>query len=279
MEKYPGIELAETYNATIYPAMLFIDGNEEVIHRGCGAMDAGEFLKLGRAVNSDRNLKTYNQRFAEGEEESEFLLEYLGLMEESCLNVESFANVLLNETKTEDLNGESAFSIIEGYQWDIYSREFQHLIANKELFEKSIGKKRVHDKILNTYLVQYQEIYEAEELHLFGMRALLNEVNNTLFSGSDTLLVMMNLHYYEITEDWNLYATYAIDWVGMTSLDDPEELSDLAWKFYLFVESTEKLKIASNWAKLSVDLDPNPSAIDTYASLVYKLGIGERPLN
>lgn len=272
MEKYPGIELGEIYEVAIYPAMLFINKDGNVVHRGCGALETAELLELGKVALGEDNLEVLARKFREGNKEEEFLMEYLTLMEESCLDAEGFATNLLQNTELEELVKEESFMLIESYQWDIFSREFKYLIDNRDRFEEVLGRDRVHDKIFNTYLAQYQEVFEAEELHLFGMRALLSEVKNTTFSGSDTLLTMMNLHYFEILEDWKLYSNYAIDWVGMAGLSDPEELSELAWKFYLFVESKEKLKIAAGWARASVDNDPNPSSIDTYASLLYKLG-------
>ena len=58
----------------------------------------------------------------------------------------------------------------------------------------------------------------------------------------------------------------------MSGTKEVEELNDLAWKFYLFVDDEQKLQIARGWAKEAVDSDPSPSAIDTYASLQFKLG-------
>lgn len=272
MEEYPGIELGETYSVSIYPAMLFVNGKEEVVHRGCGALEAAELLELGKAAIGTKNLKTLREQFEAGARDGDLLIDYLSLMEEGCLDAEGFATGLLKEMKVEDLLKDEAFMLLEAYQWDIFSREFKHLVDNKELFEEALDRDRVNDKIFNTYLAQYQEVFEAEELHLFGMRALLNEVKGKSFSGSDTLMTMMNLHYYEVLEDWELYSDYAIEWVGMIGLNEPEELSELAWKFYLFVSKKEKLNIAAGWARSSVDIDPNPSSIDTYASLLYKLG-------
>ena len=44
------------------------------------------------------------------------------------------------------------------------------------------------------------------------------------------------------------------------------------WNFYLFIEDRNQLAIASGWAKDAVDKLPNPSVIDTYASIQFKLG-------
>ena len=36
MEGYPGVELAESLSVGVYPSFLFLNGEGEVIHRGCG---------------------------------------------------------------------------------------------------------------------------------------------------------------------------------------------------------------------------------------------------
>lgn len=272
MEEYPGVELTETYDIRIYPAMLFINSKGEIVHRGCGAMDANELLELGNSALGSENLLSQTKIFYEGEYSTDFLLGYLATLEEVCLDAERLAQDLLAKVTLEELTSDHAFVLLESYQWDVFSREFKYLVENKEAFVEVYGSDRIHDKIFNTYLAQYQEVFEAEDLHLFGLKALQNEVGNTTFIGSDTLLAMMNLHYYEITEDWSAYADAAILWVGMTQTEDPEELGDLAWKFYLFVADKAKLQIASNWAKLVVSKEPSPTAIDTYASLLYKQG-------
>jgi thioredoxin-related protein len=272
MEQYPGIGLAEKYQISIYPSLVFLNSDGELLHRGCGAMEANEFLELGRQAMGNGHLNSYQQRFANGERSGDFLIEYLIAMEAGCLNAEGFAQKLLSAIELEDLVNEYTYQLIEEYQWDVYSREFEHLISNQDLFEKAVGKEIIQNKIFNTFLTQYQEIYESEDLHLFGMRAFLKQLENTSFIGSDTLTTMANLHYSEIVEDWNNFSTFASQWVTMSGLDDEEEINELAWKFYLFVDDVEQLRIALEWMRQVVDTNPSPSSIDTYASLTFKLG-------
>ncbi|MEQ8627200.1 DUF255 domain-containing protein [Ekhidna sp.] len=273
MEDYPGVELAEEYTIGVFPSFLFINGNGEVVHRGCGAMDANQFLALAEDALSDTiTLMAMEKRYDAGDRSTDFMLSYLELLEEACLDAERFAAGYLKNVELQDMTKEAPWEVFAAYQWDIYSREFLYLLKNKELFEDSVGQKVVNAKLYDTYLSQYQEIFEAEELHDFGMRALLHSFKDVTFSGSDTLRLMMNLHYSEYTENWPDYADYAVELVGMTNLEDPEQLNELAWKFYLFVDNKNQLEIASTWAQQAVDQQPEPSMIDTYASLQFKLG-------
>lgn len=273
MEDYPGVELSEKYSVAVFPSFLFINGNGELVHRGCGGVDANQFLALAEeALTDSLTLKAMEERYEAGDQSTDFMLAYLELLEESCLDAERFAAGYLKKVELKDLTEETPWEVFAAYQWDIYSREFQYLLKNKELYEENLGQKIVNAKLYDTFLSQYQEIFEAEELHDFGMRALLHSFKDVTFTGSDTLRLMMNLHYSEYTENWSDYADYAVELVGMTNLEDPEQLNELAWKFYLFVDNKNQLEIASSWAQQAVDQQPEPSMIDTYASLQFKLG-------
>lgn len=273
MEDYPGVDLAEQFTVGVYPSFLFVNADNQVEHRGCAGMDAADFLEMGKAaLDHEINLLSFEKKYQAGVDSTNFLLEYLAVLEFVCLDAERFAANYLAFIPEEELISEETWAVMASYQWDIYSREFQHLLNNQKAYEEVINPAGVQAKIYDTYLAQYQEVYEAEELHDFGMRALMNELNKVSFSGVDTLKLMTHLHYAEFTENWEAYADYAIQFVGMMEVEDPEELSELAWKFYLFVEDKKQLEIASGWAKEAVDNLPEPSVIDTYASLLFKLG-------
>ncbi|WP_462251094.1 thioredoxin family protein [Ekhidna sp.] len=273
MEEYPGVELSEEYSIAVFPSFLFINGNGDVIHRGCGAMDATQFLHLGEdALTDSLTLSSFEKKYDEGDRTASFMLNYLGLIEDACLDAERFATNYLKDVELNNLTNETAWEVFAAFQWDLYSREFQYLLENRSTFEDAVGQKLVNAKLYDTYLSQYQEVFESEELHDFGMRALLHSIKNVSFTGSDTLKLMMNLHYSEYVENWDDYADYAIQLVGMNNLEDPEQLNELAWKFYLFVNNKNQLSIAASWAQQAVDKQPEPSMIDTYASLQFKLG-------
>lgn len=273
MEDYPGVELAEQYSVGVFPTFLFINGNGEVVHRGCGAMDAAQFLILGEEALTDSvTLMTMENKYDGGDRSADFMLDYLEMLEDACLDAERFAAGYLKGIELSQLTEDTPWEVFAAYQWDIYSREFQYVLNNKAQFDEQIGGPMVSAKLYDTYLAQYQEVYEAEELHDYGMRALLHSIKEVTFTGADTLKLMMNLHYAEFTENWTEYADYAVELVGMTGVEDPEELNELAWKFYLFVDNKNQLEIASSWAQQAVTKMPEPSIIDTYASLQFKLG-------
>lgn len=55
MERGEGIALARQYSIYVYPTLLFIDGQGNVVHRAEGGLESVGFIELGRAAqNSDK---------------------------------------------------------------------------------------------------------------------------------------------------------------------------------------------------------------------------------
>lgn len=272
VEAYPGLELMELYEIYSLPTLLVMNAAQEVVHRSCGAIEAAELLELGQqALTVDNNLLTFEEDFYSDSAEVNDVLKYLAAREYACLEVEMFVkNYLGDDPHT--LIDEKKWAVFEEYHWDIFSAYFKELVANRSRYEEAYGRQVVEAKLYNMFLAQYQEVYVAEQLHDFGMRALLDAISSLEFDGADTLKAMMAFHYAEVSEDWAAYATEAIRWVVMSGLDDAEELNEIAWKFYLFVDNHTHLEIATAWLRAIIDEQPTPSYIDTYASLLYKQG-------
>ena len=81
MEKGEGLELQKLYNVYVYPTLLFINANGELIHRGVGSMPVADFVSLGKlAVNPEKNLASFNKRFASGTRDADFMYNYLDII-------------------------------------------------------------------------------------------------------------------------------------------------------------------------------------------------------
>jgi hypothetical protein len=55
MEAGEGIDIARLYNVNIYPSLLFINGQGQLVHRAVGALEPGPFIELAKdAQNPDK---------------------------------------------------------------------------------------------------------------------------------------------------------------------------------------------------------------------------------
>ena len=137
MDSYPGLALVEELEITFYPSLLFWDNNE-IIHRACGAIEAGELLKILQKAKSPSNLQQMQKRFEEGNRQITFLRDYLELLDYSCLDAVKTLNKILSESIKEQLML-PIWEIFATYQWDIYSPSFQYVLENRQFLEDSDG--------------------------------------------------------------------------------------------------------------------------------------------
>ena len=273
MEQYPGLELAEKYSVNLYPTLLFINGNGDLVHRGCGAMETDEFIELGKVASSrEETLFALLEKFESGDRTVDLIDKYIDALNNACQDVDAFIEYFFNETVNDSLMLESNWYVFSEYDFDIFGDRFQYLLKNQDKFEETIGEQGVQDKIYDSFMVKYFELARTEDFALFGMQSLIYMASQNEFDRKKELLNFLNFGFGELSENWELYAEGAIGFINPTS-EDAELILDVAWKFYLFVDDGEKLLRALNWTKDVLETqDPNPSIIDTYASLLFKIG-------
>ncbi len=121
-------------------------------------------------------------------------------------------------------------------------------------------------------MIAYYDLTEAEDFALFGIKSLKYLAEQHEFERKEELIDFLNFGYGELTENWKLYAD-GVESFMRPEMEDAEFILDVAWKFYLFIDDKEKILKALNWTKYVLEnYDPQPAAIDTYASLLFKLG-------
>jgi thioredoxin-related protein len=68
MEEGEGIQLSENLGVESYPTLFFIDAEGSVVHKKLGAMDAGNFLELGKiASDPEKQFYTIKKRIVGGD--------------------------------------------------------------------------------------------------------------------------------------------------------------------------------------------------------------------
>ncbi|MEM6967212.1 MAG: thioredoxin family protein [Bacteroidota bacterium] len=84
MEEGIGKDLQKKYNVFFYPTFLFLTADGTLVHRIAGFQSAPKMLNLGKtAVNPDKRLAAFDERFANGDRDPKFLKRYTILKKES----------------------------------------------------------------------------------------------------------------------------------------------------------------------------------------------------
>lgn len=272
MEDFPGIAVAEDLNITSYPALLFINEDGDVIHRGCGALESDELINLGEVALSDRNLSLMQTKYENGDRQLDFLVELSGLLQDACMDKTWIADAYFESTDHKDWMNETSWAMLNLNVSDPYSEPFQYLMSAHDEFALKYGKDTVDTKIYNVLIDQFIGIYEGEDLTLFATQSLKYLLAQVNFKDKSKLNSLAELKTADLKSDWKKYGEYASRVVEEQKVTDPDQLNEFSWKFYLHVTDNQQLEAARGWMKGVLTDYPDATYYDTYASLSYKLG-------
>lgn len=279
MEKGEGIELAKQYEVMCFPNLLFIDGNGNLQHRKAGSMVATDFIKLGmEAQMADKNFAYYKTNFQTNKTNSEFLVKYIQVLDQTCLDTKEAVSIYFSLQKEETLTSAQNWEMIKMYSNNLESHEFIYLIGNKKKFDELYTAKQVNEKI--------DAVCAATLLDLIREKPFdLEKYNNTKariiamnLPGVKKIIFEADLRLAKKNKDWNTYIKLAVENVDVFYSNDADVLNSLAWTFYESVTDTQALTKAEGWAKLATELAPSYANLDTYASVLYKIGKKELAL-
>jgi thioredoxin-related protein len=267
MEKGEGIELAKRYDVEVYPTLLFIDGDGNIVHRTAGYMQPEQFLQLGKdANNPERNLAGMKARYEAGERHPEFLHAYTiaaaGAMDGSHQAI--FETYLESQDDwSKKRNVKYIFEFVESPD----SKAFDFMVANKEPFVDMFGKEMVGNKInriIQSKLYQQGDALSLEEIDALYQKAFPEK--------ADQFSAQFKMNYYRRAKDLPKFAQTAVEYFSKYSSDSANELNNIAWTFFEEVDDKAMLAEAAKWAQRSVELDPQYYNYDTLTAVHYKLG-------
>jgi thiol-disulfide isomerase/thioredoxin len=83
MEKGEGVEIAKLYGVKVYPTLLYINGDGEIMHRAVGGRPATQFIALGKdAQNPEKCFATLNKKYLSGNYDYKFITSYLSMLDD-----------------------------------------------------------------------------------------------------------------------------------------------------------------------------------------------------
>jgi thiol-disulfide isomerase/thioredoxin len=151
MEKGEGPGLRSQYKVTAYPTLLFIAPGGEIIQKKVGAIDAKNFLSLGKQIMKavDKS-EEYAKIYDSGERDPEFILKYI-----KALNIAEKSPLLVSNAY---LKGKSSgfsktdLAIIFESTIETDSRIFELFMDNRSDIENIYGTAAVENKIVEACL-------------------------------------------------------------------------------------------------------------------------------
>lgn len=278
MEKGEGVELARRFGVSAYPTHLYFDANGNLTHRAVGAnvMPAfrDEFIKWGKSAR-DPNTQLYTRlkRFNAGERDAEFLFALALDADEAYMpEAKAVARAYFDLLSDEQLLNPNIWDAVGKLVSDVRSREFQLIVKNREKLGAIHGQSEVDARILGIATAALAEsrrtIETAKKVgKMLGDGLAAARTPEEIVEAAEAYL-----RFYELTEQWDAYATTAVRYIEEGKVDNPSALNAVAWSFYEHVDDRAMLAKAVEWAERAMRLDESYAIADTYAAVLYKSG-------
>jgi thiol-disulfide isomerase/thioredoxin len=274
MEAGEGIDISKQYTITVYPTLLFIDGNGEVIHRSVGAKNTNDFIQLGKdAQIPEKQFGILDKRYKSGERDSKFIETYLSALRTLYLNTNAPLAEYFKTQKEEDLLSRDNWNLMYNFLSDYKTREFNYLLKNSDAFAKKYTIDSVNNKMYNVFIDKCYNYIYAKNVDSTKYLPFKEEIKKLNFARKEELILDADMSYFEKKKDYDNYAKVASDYIDKYQSNNEGILNNISYRFYEVVKDKTMLTKAEEWAKKAYELNPHPSFnMDTYACLLFVNG-------
>lgn len=161
MEKGEGLKLRSDYLVTAYPTLLFINPNGEIIQKKVGALNAKDFLLLGKSAfrNYDRS-ELYSKQYDEGNREITFLQTYVRSLNNAEKSPIKVANDFINNHKGPYTDQE--LLLIYEAAVEVDSKVFEEFLKHYKDISPLVDIQALEDKILKACIVTARKSKEFQ---------------------------------------------------------------------------------------------------------------------
>jgi hypothetical protein len=190
----------------------------------------------------------------------------------TCLSAkEEMAKYFSTQSDKELLNKRNWSLIYENFMnLDVTSREFKYLVQHRDEYEKLYKPEDVTTVITQGYSFALRNL--AREKKQEAYQQLKQEILKMNFKGAESLTLSSDMEIYKLAKDWNNYSKTAVLFIEKYGKDDAGLLNNIAWSFYENISDKAMLEKAAEWSKHSTELHLDYPAMDTYASILFKMG-------
>lgn len=281
MEKGEGVELAKTYGVRVYPTLIFIDSEGDVVHRSAGGKQANELIELGKtALDDTKNLRALNAAYLIDTTNIDNLMAYAKALKVGYDKryVEIIDNFLADKSDDFILTNEG-WQIFNEFVENYSSNEFRFFVDNLQKFEKRFGEKEVDAKMHEIlWFMIFRASRYSDNKKIEEAKKFITEINPPrsirYYHGLADFL------YGQRVSDWELYAQGVFDYLLSQPNVSIAEINRYTKVFYDYVDNEEHLNKMIDLIREAIkDADDiEYSHRKNYASLLYKIGKYEEAL-
>jgi thioredoxin-related protein len=154
--------LRKKFNIISNPTFLFLDKDENIVHRSQGGTK-DLFLTVGKQATGEDNYHNWTKKIAAGDYSTEIVAKYLSVeLPTKFYSEQNFvcpAQTVLDNYFTnipeKEYSLKANWNIINKHVYNTESGVFKYLVANQALFNEKFGKVAVDKKLFEVYYLNW----------------------------------------------------------------------------------------------------------------------------
>jgi thioredoxin-related protein len=269
MEKGEGGKLGQFYDVKAYPTYLFLDSEGNVVHRCCGSMSAAAFIQVATdAITPGRQFVSLRKRYFDGDRDQNFLYQYFDVISKTCTDVGFILDEYFAGQTENNLLSRINWLMINKFQNNQDSREFNFLIKNHLAFEQFTTADSIDTKIYSTFLrPAYRSTAAPDTMEWVNMK---KRIKDARFGRGDELIFTIEMLKYATKQDWKAYIDNGLKFTEKYKSKDAVFLYEVSGRFAEYDKDPAHLKIALDWAERASKLDMRTEFQTNYAKVLFK---------
>jgi thiol-disulfide isomerase/thioredoxin len=274
MEKGEGLEFAKQFGIRSYPTLLYINANQELVHRSVGAYPKIEwYIDNGLdAMNPLERYSSFEKSYGDGARGKEFMVEFISKSQVAGIGVPDAIKELYLVLSDKELMEDEIWEITKASKLSFESKAIAHLQSNIDLYNKQFGgeaKTVLEDSYKNFLMTAvYARPFNDEKYKEARVKVLGSDLKN-----ANEVVFYTDLIMYQKTGNWKLYEKNIVAGTEKYYLNNASVLNNIAWTIFENIEAKAILKKAVSWAEKSIELSESHYTYDTLANLQYKLNL------
>lgn len=271
MEKGEGVTLAGKFEIRAYPTLLWVDYEGKVKHKVVGGLDPTGLIQNGKkAVDPTPGiLSNMKAQYNQGTRDVNFLADYLNILQNADEATEVIFKEYLDKLSPKDLSEAKHSKTIFNLTNSLKSPGLAYVVKNKNFYTGTMGADAYNNKITQIAAKAATEASKANDPEMFNGAIELIKANKS--ANSDEKVLKLSMDYYSRMNDWVNYDKNASAYIKKYAAKNATVMNDVAWNYYINVNTEALLAKALKWSYEAVLLDNKYTNNLTYAYLRYKL--------
>jgi thiol-disulfide isomerase/thioredoxin len=269
------------YKVNVFPTYLFIGPDGKLLHRSVGSSPAEAFIAKGKdALDPEKQYYTLLSKYTAGNREPEFLKK-LAVVAEQAYDRENSKILSAAYLSTQnDLLTKDNLIFLDRFTSGSSDKGFELIMQNPVKFDEALGAGAADKKI--TDIAKQEDVYPKILMRNSppaDWTAISAVLNKKYPKQAAEILSSSKVVYFQRKGDWNGFQVAVQDYMkNYGSKVSPEELNNYAWTVFENCKDMTCVTEALDWSKRSFKDNNDPTFMDTYANILYKLGKKEEAI-